>query len=61
MAGFTESLQYPLTAKYSMCLNGMGTCLTSRSRPNEELSAYGKSCVEQMKLLCDDIAEKLNL
>ena len=61
MAGFTESLQYPITAKYSMCLNGMETCLTARSRPNEVLSAYGKSCVEQMKLLCDAAIEKLQL
>ena len=61
MAGFTESLQYPLTAKYNMCLNGMETCLTARSRQGEELTEYGKSCVRQMKLLCDSIAEKLGL
>ena len=61
MAGFTESLQYPLTAKYNMCLNGMETCLTARSRPGEELTEYGKSCVRQMRLLCDGAAEKLGL
>jgi len=59
MAGFTESLQYPLTAKYSMCLEGIETCLTSRSRKGEELSEYGRSCVRQMKLLCDEAAKKL--
>ena len=59
MAGFTESLQYPLTAKYSMCLEGMETCLTSRSRAGEVLSEYGKSCVRQMKLLCDEVIGKL--
>lgn len=59
MAGFTESLQYPITAKYSMCLNGMETCLTARSRSGEVLTEYGKSCVRQMKLLCDRAAEKL--
>lgn len=57
MAGFTESLQYPLTAKYNMCLEGIPTCLTARSRPGEVLSDYGKSCVEQMKLLCDRALE----
>ena len=61
MAGFTESLQYPLTAKYNMCLNGMETCLTARSRPGEELTEYGKSCVRQMKLLCDGVIEKIGL
>ena len=59
MAGFTESLQYPLTAKYSMCLECMETCLTSRSRAGEVLSEYGKSCVRQMKLLCDEVIGKL--
>ena len=59
MAGFTESLQYPLTAKYNMCLEGIETCLTSRSRKGEELSEYGRSCVRQMKLLCDEAAKKL--
>lgn len=56
MMGFTESLQYPLTAKYNMCLEGIPTCLTARSRPGEVLTDYGKSCVEQMKLLCDCVA-----
>ncbi|MBO5945336.1 MAG: hypothetical protein J6Q69_01900, partial [Clostridia bacterium] len=59
MTGFTESLQYPLTAKYNMCLEGMETCLTSRSRAGEVLSEYGKSCVRQMKLLCDETLKKL--
>lgn len=59
MAGFTESLQYPLTAKYSMCLNGMETCLTARTRPGETLTEYGKSCIEQMKQLCDLAAARL--
>ena len=59
MAGFTESLQYPITAKYNMCLEGMETCLTSRSRAGEELTEYGKSCVRQMKLLCDEAIKKL--
>ena len=59
MAGFTENLPYPLTAKYSMCLEGIPTCLTARTRPGEVLSDYAKSCVEQMKLLCDHAAAML--
>jgi 4-hydroxy-tetrahydrodipicolinate synthase len=57
--GFTEvGLPYPLTAKYHMDLCGIETELTARNRKAEELTAYGKSCMRQMKsvtdrLLCD--------
>lgn len=56
--GFTEGgLPYPLTAKYHMGLEGMESALISRSRPGERLSDYAKSCVEQMKQLCDKILQ----
>ena len=52
--GFTEvGLPYPLTAKYHMGLVGMPCALTARNRMGEVLTDYQKSCVEQMKLLCD--------
>ena len=52
--GFTEGgLPYPLTAKYHMGLVGMPCALTARNRVGEKLTDYQKSCVEQMKLLCD--------
>lgn len=52
--GFTEGgLPYPITAKYSLCLEGIESALISRSRPTDKLSDYAKDCVRQMKLLCD--------
>lgn len=54
--GFTEGgLPYPLTAKYHMGLEGMPCALTARNRAGEVLTDYQKSCVEQMKLLCDNV------
>ena len=58
--GFTEGgLPYPLTAKYHMGLEGMPCALTSRNRRPEELTDYAKSCVEQMKLLCDTAKKEI--
>lgn len=55
--GFTEfSLPYPITAKYSMCLQGIESALISRSRPGERMNDYAKHCIEQMKQLCDRVA-----
>jgi 4-hydroxy-tetrahydrodipicolinate synthase len=52
--GFTEvGLPYPLTAKYHMNLCGIATELTARNRKAEELTAYGKSCMAQMKTATD--------
>ena len=60
--GFTEGgLPYPLTAKYHMCLSGIPTELSARSRPGEELSEYAKSCVENMKLLTDGMERELGI
>ncbi len=48
--GFTEGgLPYPLTAKYHMCLEGIPTELTARSRDAAELTAYAMDCVRQMR------------
>ena len=60
--GFIEGgLPYPLTAKYHMTLSGIPTELTARSRPGEVLTAYGKGCVEKMKLLTDGMERELGL
>lgn len=54
--GFTEAgLPYPLTAKYHMYLEGIETELTARNRKESELTDYAKSCVRQMKLMCDHV------
>ncbi|MBQ9747358.1 MAG: dihydrodipicolinate synthase family protein [Clostridia bacterium] len=59
--GFTEGgLPYPLTAKYHMCLCGIETELTARNRRADELTAYGKSCMRQMKALTDHAWRELN-
>ena len=60
--GFTEAgLPYPLTAKYHMGLCGIPTALHARNRKDEELTAYGKSCMEQMKTATDALEAWLGL
>ena len=60
--GFTEGgLPYPLTAKYHMGLCGIPTALHARNRKDEELTAYGKSCMEQMKAATDALEAWLGL
>ena len=52
--GFTEGgLPYPLTAKYHMNLVGIPTENVARNRKSEEMTAYAKDCVRQMKVLSD--------
>ena len=58
--GFTEvGLPYPLTAKYHMNLCGIPTENVARNRKSEELTAYAKSCMEQMKLATDHLYKYL--
>lgn len=58
--GFIENaLPYPLTAKYNMNLCGMPTLNIARNRKSEELTEYGKRCVEQMKFATDNIERML--
>lgn len=60
--GFTEvGLPYPLTAKYHMGLAGIPTQLHARNRADSELTAYGKSCMEQMKTATDALEAYLGL
>ena len=57
--GFTGTgLPYPLTAKYHMHLCGINTEPLARNIQSEELTAYAKNCIQQMKLATDTI-EKL--
>ena len=58
--GFTEvGLPYPLTAKYHMNLCGIPTENLARNRKHEELTDYGRSCIEQMKLATDELEKML--
>lgn len=54
MTAFTESLAYPLTAKYHLKeFEGIKTEVTGRSRKTDELTDYQKDCIRQMKTLTD--------
>lgn len=60
--GFTEvGLPYPLTAKYHMGLCGLTTENIARNRKSEELTAYAKSCMWQMKLATDELEKSLKI
>ena len=60
--GFTEvGLPYPLTAKYHMGLSGIPTENIARNRKSEELTDYGRSCMEQMKLATDRLEKWLEV
>lgn len=60
--GFTEGgLPYPITAKYSLSLEGMDSALIARSRPGETLNEYARDCIRQMKALCDCAARQLGI
>ena len=60
--GFTEvGLPYPLTAKYHMNLCGIPTENIARNRKSEELTDYGRSCMQQMKLATDKIEKYLEV
>ena len=58
--GFTEvGLPYPLTAKYHMNLCGIPTENIARNRESRELTDYGRSCMQQMKLATDSLESYL--
>ena len=58
--GFTEvGLPYPLTAKYHMNLCGLPTENIARNRRSEELTEYGRSCMQQMKRATDYLEKML--
>ena len=51
--GFTEiGMPYPLTAKHSMCLDGIETENYARNRESAEMTDYMKDSTKQMYDLC---------
>lgn len=57
--GFTETLCYPLIAKYHMGLCGIPTENIARHRDSALLTPYEMSCMQQMKAATDLIEERL--
>ena len=57
--GFTESLAYPLTAKYHMTLCGIPTENIARTRSSEAITDYDRSCMQQMKRMTDYVEKQL--
>jgi len=57
MSAFTESLAYPVTAKYHLKeIAGLPLSdLYTRKRPASDLTDYHKSCIHQMELLADNM------
>jgi len=56
-AAFSEDkLSYPLSAKYSMCIEGIKMNVTARSTGEYVFSDYEVSCVNQLKLFADVVA-----
>lgn len=59
---FTESgLPYPLSAKYHMCLEGIPTENISRVRASEDLTDYGRDCIEQLRDACIAFSKALEI
>ena len=60
-AAFTESLAYPVTAKYHLKeIAGLPLeTVDARTRPASDLTDYHKSCVRQMETLAQAVRERL--
>ncbi len=61
MASFIEKLPYPTTAKYHMNLCGIATEEIVRVPNCGEMNEYARFCMRQMKLLTDEIENKLGI
>lgn len=62
LASFTESLHYPVTAKYHLSeLEGLGFSLETRVRPASECGEYDALVMRQMKLIADEAERLLGL
>lgn len=62
LAAFTESLAYPVTAKYHQVKHEHNEMnLFSRSRDTEQLTAYHRQCIDQMNLLAKQIGKSLGI
>lgn len=60
VCAFTESMAYPVTAKYHLTLEGIPMELATRSRDWEELTLYQRQVVEQMRELTRQAAHALS-
>lgn len=60
LAAFTEALAYPVTAKYNMNLEGIRMETLSRVRDAEELTAYHRSVIDQMRQIMIYTREEIN-
>lgn len=61
ISAFTESLAYPATAKYYLReYEGLNIESYSRSVDCSLVTDYQKSCLAQMKLLSDDLFQRIN-
>lgn len=61
ITAFTESLAYPITAKYHLSqIMGLPVSLYSRSRDAADFKAYDAMCVQQMNLLAKEVCGLLN-
>ena len=60
-AAFTESLSYPVTAKYHLKeIAGLHlSTVDARTRPASDLTEYHKSCVRQMETLAGILRERI--
>jgi hypothetical protein len=59
MSAFTESLEYPCTAKYHLSEHeNIPMELYARSADRRKLTHYQRSCIDQMKLLADAVYAK---
>ena len=59
VCAFTESMAYPVTAKYHLTLEGLPVELFTRSRNPEELTLYQRQVVEQMRGLAQQATAML--
>lgn len=58
---FTESLAYPITAKYHHSVRGVPMTLISRSRRKDDFTPYHAMCVDQLDRLASALEERWGL
>ncbi len=62
ITAFTESLAYPVTAKYNFTTHeGIDMTLESRSCDKSRLNKYEKMCIDQLYQLTEDMKKRLEL
>ena len=60
LTAFTESLAYPITAKYHLSeIIGLPVNLHSRSRDAADFKPYDAMCIRQMNMLAEQVYESL--